>query len=60
MREDLHLIQGVNFLRKPYDTAALLKAVRHCLDGPAYPQPQTPAATGPGPMCAARWQPAPA
>jgi len=60
MREDLHLIQGVNFLRKPYDTAALLKAVRHCLDGPVYPQPQTPAATDPGPMCAARWQPAPA
>jgi hypothetical protein len=33
VREDLHLTHGVNFLRKPYDPPALLKAVRLCLDG---------------------------
>ena len=38
IREDRHLIMGVNFLRKPYDPASLLKAVRMCLDT----QVQTP------------------
>ena len=33
IREDLHLTQGVNFLRKPYDPPALLKAVKLCLEG---------------------------
>jgi PAS domain S-box-containing protein len=32
VREDLRLTHGVNFLRKPYDSPALLKAVRLCLD----------------------------
>ncbi len=32
IREDLRLTLGVNFLRKPYDPPALLKAVRACLD----------------------------
>ncbi len=30
--EDLHLTHGVNFLRKPYDPPALLKAARLCLE----------------------------
>jgi PAS domain S-box-containing protein len=37
-REDRHLILGVNFLRKPYDPASLLKAVRLCLDAQSQPQ----------------------
>jgi PAS domain S-box-containing protein len=32
IREDLRLTHGVNFLRKPYDPPALLKAVKTCLD----------------------------
>jgi two-component system, cell cycle sensor histidine kinase and response regulator CckA len=32
VREDLHLVLGVNFLRKPYDPALLLKSVRICLN----------------------------
>ena len=32
VREDLRLTHGVNFLRKPYDSPALLQAVRLCLD----------------------------
>ena len=37
IREDHHLIVGVNFLRKPYDPASLLNAVRVCLDTPGQP-----------------------
>ncbi|HVM51109.1 MAG TPA: response regulator [Candidatus Acidoferrum sp.] len=44
IREDRHLIVGVNFLRKPYDTASLLKAVRVCLDTQG--QPGFPARNG--------------
>jgi PAS domain S-box-containing protein len=33
VREDRQLILGINFLRKPYDPASLLKAVRRSLDG---------------------------
>ena len=45
VREDLRLTHGVNFLRKPYDPPALLKAVRKCLDGdvPAQSQARPPA-----------------
>jgi CheY-like chemotaxis protein len=32
-RKDSVLIQGINFLPKPYDFQTLLKAVRTCLDG---------------------------
>jgi len=38
VREDAHLIHGLNFLRKPYDPHALLKAVKSCLGGGAKPQ----------------------
>ena len=31
-RQDLHLAQGANFLRKPYNPSALLTAVRQSLD----------------------------
>jgi PAS domain S-box-containing protein len=45
--EDLRLTHGVNFLRKPYDLPALLKAVRMCLDGdvPAQSHARRPAQT---------------
>jgi two-component system, NtrC family, sensor kinase len=42
VREDLRLTHGANFLRKPYDTPALLSAVRVCLkhgDGQAAGSP---------------------
>ena len=45
IREDLHLVAGVNFLRKPYDLASLLKAVRLCLDDPVRHPKQNPAPT---------------
>jgi CheY-like chemotaxis protein len=32
-RKDSILVQGINFLPKPYDFTSLLKAVRSCLDG---------------------------
>jgi DNA-binding NtrC family response regulator len=32
-RKDSLLVQGINFLPKPYDFQSLLKAVRTCLDG---------------------------
>jgi two-component system, cell cycle sensor histidine kinase and response regulator CckA len=35
VREDLHLTQGIHFLRKPYDPPALLRAVKLCLEGNA-------------------------
>lgn len=38
IREDHHLIHGTNFLRKPYDPASLLKAVRRCLETQGQPQ----------------------
>jgi two-component system cell cycle sensor histidine kinase/response regulator CckA len=38
IKGDLPLTQGVNFLRKPYDPASLLKAVKQCLDGDAHAQ----------------------
>ena len=51
VREDLRLTHGVNFLRKPYNPPALLKAVRMCLDRdlqtqdqPLIPAPADPAA----------------
>jgi PAS domain S-box-containing protein len=52
VREDLRLTHGVNFLRKPYDPPALLKAVRTCLDRdvPAQSQTRRPAQTG-GAVC---------
>jgi two-component system, cell cycle sensor histidine kinase and response regulator CckA len=52
VREDLRLTHGVNFLRKPYDPPALLKAVRTCLDREVPTQSQTlrPAQTG-GAVC---------
>jgi CheY-like chemotaxis protein len=40
IREDLRLTHGVNFLRKPYDPPALLKAVRICLDRAVQAQSQ--------------------
>jgi two-component system cell cycle sensor histidine kinase/response regulator CckA len=38
LRKDSLVIQGVNFLPKPYDFQVLLKAVRTCLDGGRLPQ----------------------
>ncbi len=38
LKQDSLLTQGINFLPKPYDLAALLKAVRLCLDGGKLPQ----------------------
>ncbi len=38
LRQDSILAQGINFLPKPYDLPALLKAVRLCLDGGRLPQ----------------------
>jgi PAS domain S-box-containing protein len=38
--KDRYLTHGVNFLRKPYDSPALLEAVRMCLDGDAQSQSQ--------------------
>ncbi|HEX4265388.1 MAG TPA: response regulator [Verrucomicrobiae bacterium] len=38
LKQDSILAQGINFLPKPYDLAALLKAVRLCLDGGKLPQ----------------------
>ena len=47
VREDLRLTHGVNFLRKPYDPPALLKAVRKCLDGDVQAQSQARPPTPP-------------
>jgi DNA-binding NarL/FixJ family response regulator len=48
-RKDSILVQGINFLPKPYDFQTLLKAVRSCLDGgkfgPAETRSETEAAT---------------
>jgi DNA-binding NarL/FixJ family response regulator len=48
-RKDSILVQGVNFLPKPYDFTSLLKAVRSSLDGgkfgPAEIRPETDAPT---------------
>jgi PAS domain S-box-containing protein len=38
LKQDSILAQGINFLPKPYDLPALLKAVRLCLDGGRLPQ----------------------
>jgi PAS domain S-box-containing protein len=38
LKQDSLLSQGINFLPKPYDLTALLKAVRLCLDGGRLPQ----------------------
>jgi PAS domain S-box-containing protein len=38
LKQDSILAQGINFLPKPYDLSALLKAVRLCLDGGKLPQ----------------------
>jgi DNA-binding NtrC family response regulator len=38
LKQDSLLTQGINFLPKPYDLHALLKAVRLCLDGGKLPQ----------------------
>jgi len=38
LKQDSLLSQGINFLPKPYDLPALLKAVRLCLDGGRLPQ----------------------
>jgi two-component system, cell cycle sensor histidine kinase and response regulator CckA len=42
--KDLTLLEGRNFLAKPYRPAKLLQAVRDCLDRPAEPWPQVQAA----------------
>jgi PAS domain S-box-containing protein len=41
IREDLRLTHGVNFLRKPYDPSALLRAVKRCLDHGTQPPDHT-------------------
>jgi len=33
LKQDSLLLQGINFLPKPYDLPSLLKAIRLCLDG---------------------------
>jgi PAS domain S-box-containing protein len=38
LKQDSLLSQGINFLPKPYDLPALLKAIRLCLDGGRLPQ----------------------
>jgi two-component system, cell cycle sensor histidine kinase and response regulator CckA len=38
LKQDSLLARGINFLPKPYDLPALLKAVRLCLDGGKLPQ----------------------
>lgn len=38
LKQDSLLTHGINFLPKPYDLPALLKAVRLCLDGGRLPQ----------------------
>lgn len=38
LKQDSILSQGINFLPKPYDLPALLKAIRLCLDGGRLPQ----------------------
>ena len=38
LKQDSILAQGINFLPKPYDLPALLKAIRLCLDGGRLPQ----------------------
>jgi len=38
LKQDSILTQGINFLPKPYDLPALLKAIRLCLDGGRLPQ----------------------
>jgi len=38
LKQDSILAQGINFLPKPYDLTALLKAIRLCLDGGRLPQ----------------------
>jgi PAS domain S-box-containing protein len=38
LKQDSLLAQGINFLPKPYDLPALLKAIRLCLDGGQLPQ----------------------
>ncbi len=38
LKQDSLLAQGINFLPKPYDLPALLKAIRLCLDGGKLPQ----------------------
>ena len=61
VKEDLTLTHGVNFLRKPYDPPALLKAVRRCLDGRAPAPGQLQPALLPTPAAAhAGTQPLPA
>jgi two-component system, cell cycle sensor histidine kinase and response regulator CckA len=51
MKEDLHLRQGIHFLRKPYDPPTLLHAVKLCLKGVAGAQAASPSV---GPKPAAR------
>jgi CheY-like chemotaxis protein len=38
LKQDSLLLQGINFLPKPYDLPGLLKAIRLCLDGGKLPQ----------------------
>jgi two-component system, cell cycle sensor histidine kinase and response regulator CckA len=57
VREDLHLTHGVHFLRKPYDPPALLKAVKHCLEGNV--KAQRKFLPPPGADAASRFRPVP-